>query len=217
MMFLVVATGAAVGWSIDRVTPWILKRVFNTEDLRPAPGYPRVAAMLGAVIAGATCWAYGMSWEMLWGQAAGLMLLALGSIDVRAMLLPDVLVYPLLWTGLLFHAVFQPELLSESVFAVVIWYSLPLATGTLFQWWRGYPGMGHGDFKLMAALAAWLGFDSMPWVVVSAAILMITIWLVMRYHLRCQTNKALTLAPFGAALTFTGWCAIISQPYMTAV
>ncbi|MDR0997055.1 MAG: A24 family peptidase [Zoogloeaceae bacterium] len=127
-----------------------------------SPRYPLVelAAGLLAALAG---WHFGFGW-----QAAGAVLLlwtllALAFIDFDTQLLPDDLTLPLLWLGLLFNLqnAFASSL-SSAVIGAVAGYLVLWLVYWSFKLLTGKEGMGYGDFKLLAALGAWLGWEMLP-------------------------------------------------------
>jgi len=96
------------------------------------------------------------------------MLVWLSWIDVKYGVLPDLLTLPLMWAGLFVNiqAVFAP--LSAAVLGAAAGYCILWIANLLYRWRTGQDGMGYGDFKLMAALGAWLGISSVPWVLIGA-------------------------------------------------
>lgn len=91
-------------------------------------------------------------------------------IDWDNFLLPDVLVYPLLWIGLLFNLLTEKVSPHDAIIGVVAGYMSLYLIAKIFQLLRGVQGMGNGDFKLLAATGAWLGAISLPWVIIYAVI-----------------------------------------------
>jgi leader peptidase (prepilin peptidase)/N-methyltransferase len=130
--------------------------------------YP-LLEILTALLAVLTLWRFGLSWQTLCGFGLGSTLLALGFIDARTGLLPDAITLPLLWTGLLVNL--------GSVFTTPESAILGAAAGYLALWlvyWifklvSGREGIGYGDFKLFAALGAWLGWQALPAILLVAA------------------------------------------------
>lgn len=122
-------------------------------------------------------------------------LLALALIDWRTQLLPDLLVYPLLWLGLLVntHELFVP--LHEAVVGAVAGYLSLWLLNHLFYFFRKEAGMGYGDFKMFAVCGAWLGWMMLPWIAFGASVLTLLLWLTRRAWR--HTQRAL---PFGPAL-----------------
>lgn len=99
------------------------------------------------------------------------MLIALTGIDFDTQLLPDDLTFPLLWLGLLFNLwnTFTP--LPDAVIGAMAGYLSLWSVFWVFKWITGKEGMGYGDFKLLAALGAWLGWHQLPAIIfLSAAV-----------------------------------------------
>lgn len=117
------------------------------------------AALLGAL---ACVYGYGWEWQSVWLYSAYLALLALVVIDLRTLLLPDAITLPLVWAGLLFHALFYPWELITAVYGAAFGYITLWLPSEIVKVVTGKTVMGHGDFKLNAALGAWLGVGAMP-------------------------------------------------------
>lgn len=98
------------------------------------------------------------------------LLLPLVVIDARHMLLPDCLTQPLLWTGLMFHALFRTLPLTEAIYGAVAGYLSLWLVYWAFRLLTGREGLGYGDFKLLAALGAWCGWQALPSIVLIAAL-----------------------------------------------
>ena len=135
---------------------------------RISPQYPLVE-LTGAGLALAVLVLFGASWQALFLYFACLILLALAIIDLRTQLLPDALTLPLLWAGLLYHLLFQPYMLSAAVIGAMAGYLVLWSVYWLFKLATGKEGMGYGDFKLLAALGAWLGWQALPLVLLLSA------------------------------------------------
>jgi prepilin signal peptidase PulO-like enzyme (type II secretory pathway) len=106
------------------------------------------------------------------------MLLLLAKIDARTYMLPDVLTLSLLWAGLLWHAAEGSDLtLARSVWGAAAGYIVLWGPCALFGGWWGREVMGHGDFKLSAAIGAWLGCLSLPfvWLIASGSSILIVL------------------------------------------
>lgn len=133
-------------------------------------------------------------------------LLALSLIDLSALLLPDCLTLPLLWIGLLAHSLSGNLPLQDALLGAV--------TGYLFLWslyWgvkivTDKEGIGYGDFKLLAALGAWVGWQMLPYLCILAGIIGIAFTLV-----RFGINSMSKQIPFGPSLSFAGMLIYISQ------
>jgi len=139
-------------------------------------------------------------------------LLALTGIDFNEQLLPDNITLPLLWLGLLVntHSIFAP--LSDAVIGA--------AAGYLCLWWifwvfkllTGKEGMGHGDFKLLAALGAWMGWQQLLLIVLLSSLVGAVVGIAMIAFL--GRDKQIPI-PFGPYLAAAGWIALIWGDHIT--
>jgi leader peptidase (prepilin peptidase)/N-methyltransferase len=167
--------------------------------------YPLVeitTALLSMLVA----YQYGFSWQTLGLLVFTWTLIALFMIDAQTMLLPDDLTYPLLWVGLLLNmnGWFVP--LADSVLGAVFGYLSLWSIYHLFKLLTGKEGMGYGDFKLLAALGAWGGWQILPFVIfVSSAFgaLFGIAWMLIK-----RNGQSLPM-PFGPWLAMAGFVAMI--------
>ncbi|MEL4012904.1 prepilin peptidase [Dryocola clanedunensis] len=141
------------------------------------------------------------------------LLIALIAIDIDQMLLPDVLTLPLLWLGLLtnLHGALVP--LSDAVLGAVVGY---LSLWLLYWGLRlatGKEGLGYGDFKLLAALGAWCGWQRLPMLLLVAALAGMLIFLLLRLSGRAGRGEPL---PFGPCLALSGWWTLVMPLAATA-
>jgi leader peptidase (prepilin peptidase)/N-methyltransferase len=122
-----------------------------------SPRYPAVEA-LTAILSALVAWQFGWSVQGVLALALTWTLIALTFIDADTTLLPDSMTLPLLWLGLLANVfgVFAP--LEEAVIGAAVGYLSLWSVYWLFKLATGREGMGYGDFKLLAALGAWLGY-----------------------------------------------------------
>jgi len=163
--------------------------------------YPLVEA-LTAILSAVVAWKFGFGWQLAAALPFTWMLVAASGIDARTQLLPDQLTYPLLWLGLLVALV--PLFVTPSAAilgAAVGWFSL-WAVFWLFKLMTGKEGMGYGDFKLLAALGAWMGATALlPIVLLSSLIGAI----VGGTLLAVQGRDRSTPIPFGPFIAAAGW------------
>ena len=159
-----------------------------------------------ALLSGFIAWHLGFGW-----QAAGLLvlswgLLALCLIDADHQLLPDVLVMPLLWLGVIVNAfeLFVP--LQDAVWGAVAGYLSLWTVYWLFKLITGKEGIGHGDFKLLALLGAWGGWQILPLTILLASLVGAVSGLLW---LRWKRAKTSTPIPFGPYLAIAGWIAML--------
>ncbi|WP_375139496.1 prepilin peptidase [Pseudomonas entomophila] len=133
-------------------------------------------------------------------------LLALSVIDAKHQLLPDVLVLPTLWLGLIVNTMGLFVPLQAAVWGAVAGYLSLWTVFWLFKLVTGKDGMGYGDFKLLAMIGAWGGWQILPLTVVLSSVLgaLAGLWVMRR------TDKAAsTVIPFGPYLAIAGWIAVL--------
>ena len=167
--------------------------------------YPLVEVM-SALLSGWVVWRLGSDVSGLAALLLVWTLLALALIDLDTQFLPDDLTLPLLWVGLLFNlsGTFTP--LSDAVIGAAAGYLVLWLVYWGYRWVTGKEGMGYGDFKLLAALGAWLGWFMLPLIVLlSSAVGAIVgvLLIVLRGH---QRDKPI---PFGPFLAVAGLIALL--------
>jgi leader peptidase (prepilin peptidase) / N-methyltransferase len=160
--------------------------------------YP-VVEILGGVVAAWSVYRFGLTPK---GAGAAILLwslLALTMIDIDTQLLPDDITLPLVWAGLLFNLrdVFVP--LSSAVIGAVVGYLSLWAVYWLFKLIRGKEGMGYGDFKLLAALGAWLGWQMLPLIVLLSSLVGAAVGLALVALRGRDHNVPLAFGPYLAA------------------
>jgi len=163
--------------------------------------YPLVEFLSGVACA-VLAWKFGFGWQLVAGLAFTWFLIAGSGIDARTQLLPDQITLPLLWLGLLISLV---PLFVDSPAAIIGaatgWLSLWLVFW-LFKLMTGKEGMGYGDFKLLAALGAWMGATALlPIILLSSLIGAI----VGGTLLAVQGKDRSTPIPFGPFIAAAGW------------
>lgn len=182
-------------------------------DGRISVQYPLIE-LAGGVLAISVAILHGTEWPALWLYAACLTLLALAVIDWRVQLLPDILTLPLLWAGLLYHWLFQPAYLADAVIGAVLGYLCLWCVYWLFKLATGKEGMGYGDFKLLAALGAWLGWLALPMVLLFSA----GLGAILGLAYQASTPQARgTPMPFGPFLALAGWIMLLAGNDVFAV
>ncbi|TVP45758.1 MAG: prepilin peptidase [Halomonas sp.] len=167
--------------------------------------YPLVELACG-LLAIAVLALHGLTAAAVFIYGACLMLLVLAVIDFRTQLLPDVITLPLLWAGLLFQLFFQPFMLSDAVIGAMAGYLILWSFYWLFKLITGKEGMGFGDFKLLAALGAWLGWSFLPLVLLLSAGLGALVGIIAQ---ACSPRLRGTPLPFGPFLALAGWVALL--------
>lgn len=172
---------------------------------RISPRYPAVELLTGmlSVIVVAH---FGVSATALAALALTWVLIALAGIDLDHQLLPDDLTLPALWLGLLLSLVpvFVP--VDTAVIGAAAGYLGFWGIYHLFRWLTGKQGMGHGDFKLLGMLGAWLGWQSLPLIVVLASVVGAGVGIAMIVGLGRHRDQPI---PFGPFLAAAGWIYLI--------
>ncbi len=167
--------------------------------------YPLIelAAALLAVWAAAH---FGFGWQGGLAILLAWSLLALAAIDWKTQLLPDSIVLPLLWLGLLLNlfGVFVP--LSDAVVGAMAGYLSLWLVYHGFRLLTGKEGMGYGDFKLFAALGAWMGWQQLPWIILAASLVGSVVGIGLIVSKRLPQGQAI---PFGPYLAAAGWLALL--------
>ena len=196
------------------VVSWLaLRGRCRSCGARISPRYPIVELVAGAA-ALAAVWQFGPTWKGL--AACGLLwtLIALAFIDADTQLLPDDLTLPLAWAGLVANlfGLFVP--LAAAVVGAIAGYLVLWTVYWLFKLIRGKEGMGYGDFKLLAALGAWLGWTMLPQIVLVASVLG-ALGGILMIVIRGR-DKAAPL-PFGPWLAGAGAVALFFGPAINAL
>lgn len=157
--------------------------------------YPLVELSTGLLFAGVGLVKGPEPVALLWcGMAA--MLLALTLIDWDTTLLPDALTLPLLWAGLCAAALGWTLPLSTSLWGAVVGYLSLWSVYWLFKLTTGKEGMGYGDFKLLAALGAWLGWQAILPIVLMASVIGAVIGMAMKLADTLREGRYVPFGPF---------------------
>lgn len=164
--------------------------------------YPLVEALTGGLFL-ACGLAFGPSYYLLASLAFVGLLVAAAGIDFRTTLLPDSLVYPLLWIGLAVAALGIPGAVTtqQSIWGALAGYLSLWSVYWLFKLLTGKEGMGHGDFKLLAALGAWCGASSLLSIVLISTIVGA---IIGGLAIAIQGRDRATQFPFGPYLAIAG-------------
>lgn len=176
--------------------------------------YPLVELATGAAFA-AVAWHFGFGLTAALAFVLTAYLIVLTGIDIDRQLLPDILTIPLLWIGLvasLWHVDGQaapPAALRDAVIGAAAGYAFLWLVYQLFRLATGKEGMGYGDFKLFAAIGAWLGWQMLPLVLMLAAAVGAVVGLAMMAASRLGRGVPI---PFGPYLAGAAWIALLWGP-----
>lgn len=167
--------------------------------------YPIVEAITG-VLSLVVAWQLGVTIEMLAALVFTWVLIALTLIDADTQLLPDSITLPLLWAGLLLNLFGVFTDIGSSVIGAVAGYLVLWSVFHLFRLITGKEGMGYGDFKLLAALGAWMGWQFLPQIVLVSSVVGAVFGITMILIGKNQRTQAI---PFGPYLAVAGWIALL--------
>ncbi len=143
-------------------------------------------------------------------------LLALTFIDFDTQLLPDVITLPLLWLGLLFNLSGTFTGLPSAVIGAVAGYLALWVVFWLFKLTTGKEGMGYGDFKLLAAIGAWLGWQMLPLVILLSSLVGAVAGVTLIVAARHGRNIPIPFGPYlaGGGLIALFWGPMLTQKYL---
>lgn len=167
--------------------------------------YPAVELLTG-ILAGVLVWTFGSGLAGLATLLFLFLLVAMTFIDIDTQLLPDDLTYPLLWAGLLvnLHGTFVP--LQDAVVGAAAGYLVLWSVYWLFKLVTGKEGMGYGDFKLLAALGAWLGWQMLPTIILLSSVVGAIVGISLIVIAKRGRDKPI---PFGPYLAAAGLIALL--------
>lgn len=167
--------------------------------------YPLIEAFTG-LVSGLVAWKFGYGWPLLFALILSWSLIALSFIDIDEQLLPDSITLPLLWLGL-WLSVFEVYVDSQtSIVGAIAGYLSLWTVYQLFKLATGKEGMGYGDFKLLALLGAWLGWQALPLIIVLSSAVGAVYGISMLALKRHQSGQPM---PFGPYLAAAGWLALL--------
>lgn len=167
--------------------------------------YPLIEVLTAAVFV-VTAWNFGWSYTALAGIVLTGILIPLTFIDIDHQILPDNITLPGLWMGLIVNSFGLLSDLHSAVIGAISGYLFLWLVYHGFRLLTGKEGMGYGDFKLLAMLGAWLGWQSLPLVILLSA----SVGAVIGIVLLAMGNKSRdTPIPFGPYLCLAGWIALL--------
>ena len=167
--------------------------------------YPIVEAVTG-LLSAVLVWNLGSGWLGLAGLAFTYFLIAMTLIDYDTKTLPDDLTYPLLWLGLLINLNGTIVPLRDAVIGAMAGYVSLWAVYWLFKLVTGKEGMGYGDFKLLAALGAWMGWAMLPTIIILSSFVGALVGVSLIVFARRDRNNPI---PFGPYLAAAGMIALL--------
>lgn len=193
-------------WENIPLVSWLALRGKCSSCRAPISSrYPLVELACG-LLSGYVAWHFGFTWQagamllLTWG------LVAMSMIDIDHQLLPDSLVLPLLWLGLILNNFGLFVSLESALWGAVAGYLSLWSVYWLFKLVTGKEGMGYGDFKLLAMLGAWGGWQVLPLTILLSSVVGAVLGTIL---LRVQRAESSTPIPFGPYLAIAGWIALL--------
>ncbi|MCQ4289880.1 A24 family peptidase [Pseudomonas stutzeri] len=199
-------------WENIPLVSWLALRGKCSSCRAPISSrYPLVELACG-LLSGYVAWHFGFTWQagamlvLTWG------LVAMSMIDIDHQLLPDSLVLPLLWLGLILNSFGLFVSLESALWGAVAGYLSLWSVYWLFKLVTGKEGMGYGDFKLLAMLGAWGGWQVLPLTILLSSVVGAVLGTIL---LRVQRAESSTSIPFGPYLAIAGWIALLWGDWIT--
>ena len=191
--------------NIPVISYLLQKRKCTGCGTKISPRYP-IIETLTAILSLVVVWKFGFSWQAGAGLVLTWSLIALTFIDLDTFLLPDNITLPFLWLGVLisFWGIFVN--LNTSVIGAIAGYLSLWLVYWAFKLLLKKEGMGYGDFKLLAMLGAWLGWQSLPLIIILSSLVGAVVGIAMILFKEHDRNKPI---PFGPYLAAAGWIALI--------
>ena len=173
--------------------------------------YPIIEIVTG-LLSAYTAWHFGPSLQCIGALLLIWSLIALGAIDFDTQLLPDSITLPLLWLGLGFNLASTYVDIPAAVAGAMAGYLALWTVFWLFKLATGKEGMGYGDFKLLAALGAWLGWQMLPTIILLSSVVGALVGISLIVVARRGRNIPI---PFGPYLAAAGAIALFWGPQLT--
>ena len=167
--------------------------------------YP-VVELTGGLLAAAMAWHFGFSWQAMFATLLSWGLLSLSVIDFDTQLLPDSITLPLLWLGLACNLFGLYTDLESAVIGAIAGYMSLWTVYQVFKLLTGKEGMGFGDFKLLALLGAWMGWQVLPVVIILSSLVGAVVGIAL---IALRDRGRDVPIPFGPYLAAAGWIALI--------
>lgn len=201
----------------NKIRPWhnipifgylLLKGKCNDCSEPISARYP-IVELVSAILSLIVIWKFGATAQGLAALAITWTLITLTGIDFDEHLLPDSITLPLLWAGLIANSFGLFTDLSSSLWGAVLGYLSLWSVYWIFKLITGKEGMGFGDFKLLAALGAWLGWNYLPTIILLSSLIGLAFALL--YMIFSGNKKSAPIA-FGPYLAIAGWICLLLGP-----
>ena len=167
--------------------------------------YPLIELLTG-ILSVVVAWHFGFGWQTAAALLLTWALIALSMIDIDHQLLPDAITLPFLWLGLLLSLFPVFADIRDSLIGAIAGYLSLWTVYQLFKLVTGKEGMGYGDFKLLALLGAWMGWQALPMIVLLSSAVGAVLGGAM---ILIQGRDRAQPIPFGPYLAIAGWIALL--------
>tara|TARA_R110002110_G_scaffold91264_2_gene237585 strand:+ start:210193 stop:211059 length:867 start_codon:yes stop_codon:yes gene_type:complete len=167
--------------------------------------YPVIELITGLMTL-ALAWFFAPSVALLGAILLTWALIALTMIDIDHQLLPDNITLPLLWLGLAFNTLGTYVPLQDAVLGAMAGYLVLWSIYWAFKLVTGKEGMGYGDFKLLAALGAWMGWQALPLIILLSSLVGAVFGIAL---MLVKSRGREVPIPFGPYLAMAGWIALL--------
>jgi leader peptidase (prepilin peptidase)/N-methyltransferase len=168
--------------------------------------YPIVEA-LSAILCVIVAMRFGVTWQTIAGCFLTYTLIVQSTIDFRHTIIPDEITLPMIWVGLLLSIPVIFVAPQTAIIGAVGGYLFLWCIYWFFYWTTKKEGMGYGDFKLLAMLGAWIGWEMLPFIVLCSSILGSIIGIGFVLTKKKTLDRRI---PFGPFLAIAGWIALIA-------
>jgi leader peptidase (prepilin peptidase)/N-methyltransferase len=206
-------------WQNIPVLSWLWLRGKCAHCKAPIRARYPLVELLCALLSAAVAWRFGFGWTAAAALAISWALIALTGIDLDTQLLPDAITLPLLWAGLLASllvgstagagAASLPVSPADAITGAAAGYLSLWTVYQLFRLCTGKEGMGYGDFKLLAALGAWMGWRMLLPIILASALTGAVVGIALIVSGRHKRGVPM---PFGPFLAAAGWLAMMWGP-----
>lgn len=175
--------------------------------------YPLVE-LITAIFTLLVAFQFGVSWQVIAALFFTWLLIAASVIDLQTTLLPDRLTYLLLWAGFVVNLNGLFVDLETAVIGAMAGYLSLWSVFWLFKLLTGKDGMGYGDFKLLAALGAWLGWQALPGIILLSSVVGAAVGISL---ILLKKRELTQVIPFGPYLAAAGWLMLMYGDALNAM
>lgn len=193
----------------------LISSLHKCRECQPAATRRYLAAeLLSGILSGLMIWHFGLGLAGISALVLTYGLMTLAIIDSETMLLPDTLTIPLLWLGLIVNLFSTFTAIENAIIGAAAGYLFLWIMHWLYKKLTHEDGIGYGDFKLLAALGAWLGWQILPILLLFASIFALIVGILLLSTHKLQKDSPI---PFGPYLALSGILALLFGPYILTI